>query len=162
MTTSAKPTLSDIIKRPAVLLACGLGSGLIPKAPGTFGTLATIPLFLWMQHLSMPSYLLITAAFFVLGIWISAEAIKIFHRDDPSEVVWDEVVGFLITMIAAPSGWQWLVMGFVLFRIFDIWKPWPVSLADQKLHGGLGIMLDDVIAGVYALLVLQIIAFLVV
>ncbi|MEX1199178.1 MAG: phosphatidylglycerophosphatase A [Methylophaga sp.] len=161
MTTSVKPTLSDVIKRPAVLLACGLGAGLIPKAPGTFGTLAAIPLFLWMQHLNMLSYLLITVAFFVLGIWISAEAIKIFHRDDPSEVVWDEVVGFLITMIAAPAGWQWLVLGFVLFRIFDIWKPWPVSLADQKLHGGLGIMLDDVIAGVYALVVLQLIAFIV-
>jgi len=155
MTTSVKPTLSDVIKRPAVLLACGLGAGLIPKAPGTFGTLAAIPLFLWMQHLSMLSYLLITAAFFVMGIWLSTEAIKIFHRDDPSEVVWDEVVGFLITMIAAPTGWQWLVVGFVLFRIFDIWKPWPVSLADQKLHGGLGIMLDDVIAGIYALLCIQ-------
>lgn len=161
MTTSTKPTLSDILKRPAVLLACGLGSGLIPKAPGTFGTLAAIPLFLWMQHLNILSYLLITAAFFVLGIWISAEAIKIFQRDDPSEVVWDEVVGFLITMIAAPTGWQWVVLGFVLFRIFDIWKPWPVSLADQKLHGGIGIMLDDVIAGIYALIVLKLIAYLI-
>ncbi len=161
MTISVKPTLSDVIKRPAVLLACGLGSGLIPKAPGTFGTLAAIPLFLWMQHLALLSYLLITAAFFALGIWISAEAIKLFRCDDPSEVVWDEVVGFLITMIAAPTGWQWLILGFVLFRIFDIWKPWPVNLADQKLHGGLGIMLDDVIAGVYALIVLQLIAYIV-
>lgn len=161
MTTLTKPTLTEILKRPAVFLACGLGSGLIPKAPGTFGTLATIPLFLAMQHLSLLHYLTLTAAFFVLGIWLSAEAIKVFQRDDPSEVVWDEVVGFLITMIAAPDGWPWLVLGFVLFRIFDIWKPWPVSLADQKLHGGLGIMLDDVIAGVYALMVLQIIALLV-
>ncbi|MDX1573000.1 MAG: phosphatidylglycerophosphatase A [Methylophaga sp.] len=161
MTTSVKPTLSDLIKHPAVFLACGLGSGLIPKAPGTFGTLAAIPVLLLMQPLSLLCYLLLTAAFFVIGIWISSRAIKIFQRDDPSEVVWDELVGFLITMIAAPTGWQWLLLGFVLFRIFDIWKPWPVSLADQKLHGGLGIMLDDVIAGIYALIILQIIALLI-
>ncbi|HSG92963.1 MAG TPA: phosphatidylglycerophosphatase A [Methylotenera sp.] len=158
MTTSVKPTFIEILKRPAVFLACGLGSGLIPKAPGTFGTLAAIPLFLVMQPLPLVSYLLLTVLFFIVGIWIAAQAIKVFKKDDPSEVVWDEVVGLLITMIAAPAGWQWLVLGFVLFRIFDIWKPWPVSLADQKLHGGLGIMLDDVIAGVYAFLTLKVIA----
>lgn len=157
MTISAKPSASAILKKPAVLLACGLGSGLMPKAPGTFGTLAAIPLYLVMQPLGLLNYLLLTAAFFVLGIWLCHQAIKVFERDDPSEVVWDEVVGFLITMIAAPAGWQWLLLGFVLFRIFDIWKPWPVSLADQKLHGGLGIMLDDVIAGVYAMLILFIV-----
>ncbi|HET8808362.1 MAG TPA: phosphatidylglycerophosphatase A [Methylophaga sp.] len=161
MTTSVKPTFTEILKRPAVFLACGLGSGLIPKAPGTFGTLAAIPVFLLMQQLSLLNYLLLTAAFFVFGIWISTQAIKIFHRDDPSEVVWDEVVGFLITMIAAPTCWQWVLLGFVLFRIFDIWKPWPVSLADQKLHSGLGIMLDDVIAGIYALIVLQLVVYLI-
>jgi phosphatidylglycerophosphatase A len=73
--------------------------------------------------------------------------------------VWDEIVGYLITMAAAPSGWLWIVLGFVLFRLFDILKPWPVSLADKKLHGGFGVMLDDVIAGLYALLVLQLIAY---
>lgn len=161
MTISAKPSVSVILKKPAVLLACGLGSGLMPKAPGTFGTLAAIPLYLVMQPLDLLGYLLLTAAFFVLGIWLSNQAIKVFNRDDPSEVVWDEVVGFLVTMIAAPAGWQWLLLGFVLFRIFDIWKPWPVSLADRKLHGGLGIMLDDVIAGIYALIVLQAIALIV-
>ena len=158
MTISVKPTFTDILKQPAVFLACGLGSGLIPKAPGTFGTLAAIPVLLLMQPLSLLSYLLLTAAFFVIGIWISSRAIKIFQRDDPSEVVWDEVVGYLVTMIAAPTGWPWIVFGFVLFRIFDIWKPWPVSLADQKLHGGLGIMLDDVIAGLLAMLLIQIFA----
>ncbi len=158
MTISAKPSVSAILKNPAVLLACGLGSGLMPKAPGTFGTLAAIPLYLVMQPLGLLGYLLLTAAFFVLGIWLSNQAIKVFNRDDPSEVVWDEVVGFLVTMIAAPAGWQWLLLGFVLFRIFDIWKPWPVSLADRKLHGGLGIMLDDVIAGIYALIMLQLVA----
>ena len=161
MTISAKPPVSVIVKKPAVLLACGLGSGLVPKAPGTFGTLAAIPLYLVIQPLSLLNYLLLTAVFFVLGIWLCHQAIKVFERNDPSEVVWDEVVGFLVTMVAAPAGWQWLVLGFVLFRIFDIWKPWPVRLADHKLHGGLGIMLDDVIAGIYALIVLQVIALIV-
>ncbi|MCX4190370.1 phosphatidylglycerophosphatase A [Methylophaga sp. OBS3] len=161
MTTSTKPSTREIIKKPAVLLACGLGSGLIPKAPGTFGTIAAIPLYLLMQPLSLLNYLILTFTFFVVGIWLSAEAIKVFKRDDPSEVVWDEVVGLLVTMIAAPAGLLWVLLGFVLFRIFDIWKPWPVSLADIKLHGGLGIMLDDVIAGIYALIVLQAIAFMI-
>ena len=161
MTTSTKPSTREIIKKPAVLLACGLGSGLIPKAPGTFGTIAAIPLYLLMQPLPLLNYLILTFAFFVVGIWLSAEAIKVFKRDDPSEVVWDEVVGLLVTMIAAPAGLLWVLLGFVLFRIFDIWKPWPVSLADKKLHGGLGIMLDDVIAGIYALIVLQVIAFII-
>lgn len=161
MTISAKPPVSVIVKKPAVLLACGLGSGLVPKAPGTFGTLAAIPLYLVLQPLSLLSYLVLTAVFFVLGIWLCHQAIKIFERNDPSEVVWDEVVGYLVTMIAAPAGWPWIVLGFVLFRIFDIWKPWPVSVADQKLHGGLGIMLDDIIAGIYALIVLQVIALIV-
>ena len=161
MTISAKPPVSVIVKKPAVLLACGLGSGLVPKAPGTVGTLAAIPLYLVIQPLGLLNYLLLTAVFFVLGIWLCHQAIKVFERNDPSEVVWDEVVGFLVTMIAAPAGWQWLVLGFVLFRIFDIWKPWPVRLADHKLHGGLGIMLDDVIAGIYALIVLQVIALIV-
>lgn len=161
MTTSTKPSTREIIKKPAVLLACGLGSGLIPKAPGTFGTIAAIPLYLLMQPLPLLNYLILTFAFFVVGIWLSAEAIKVFKRDDPSEVVWDEVVGLLVTMIAAPAGLLWVLLGFVLFRIFDIWKPWPVSLADKKLHGGLGIMLDDVIAGIYALIVLQALAFVI-
>ena len=76
-------------------------------------------------------------------------------KDDPSAVVWDEIVGYLITMIAAPAGWQWLVLGFVLFRFFDILKPWPINLADKAIHGGLGIMVDDVIAGIFALVCVQ-------
>ncbi|HCD03701.1 MAG TPA: phosphatidylglycerophosphatase A, partial [Methylophaga sp.] len=89
------------------------------------------------------------------GIWICQQAVNWLKQDDPSAVVWDEIVGYLITMIAAPAGWQWMLLGFVLFRLFDIWKPWPISLADRKLHGGFGIMLDDVIAGVFAAMVLQ-------
>ncbi|HAD30758.1 MAG TPA: phosphatidylglycerophosphatase A, partial [Methylophaga sp.] len=89
------------------------------------------------------------------GIWICQQAVNWLEKDDPSAVVWDEIVGYLVTMIAAPAGWQWMLLGFVLFRFFDIWKPWPISWADRKLHGGFGIMLDDVIAGVLAAFILQ-------
>lgn len=161
MTTSTdKPTFKRLIRRPACLLALGFGSGLSPKAPGTFGTLAAIPFYLLMQHLGLLTYLLVILASFVVGVWLCQQAADWLQTDDPSAVVWDEMVGFWITMIAAPSGWLWIVIGFVLFRIFDIWKPWPVSIADQKLHGGMGIMLDDVLAGIYAAMGLQLLAWL--
>ncbi|WP_040576284.1 phosphatidylglycerophosphatase A family protein [Methylophaga thalassica] len=156
-----KVTFKQLLERPTAFLAYGFGSGLAPKAPGTFGTLAAIPVFYLMQSLPMASYLLLTVVFFFLGIWFCQKTVDWLQQDDPSAIVWDEIVGFLITMIAAPSGWLWILLGFVLFRVFDILKPWPVSLADKRLHGGFGVMLDDVIAGLYALLILQLIAYFV-
>lgn len=156
-----KVTFKQLLQRPTAFLAYGFGSGLAPKAPGTFGTLAAIPVFYLMQSLPMASYLLLTVVFFFLGIWFCQKTVDWLQQDDPSAIVWDEIVGFLITMIAAPSGWLWILLGFVLFRVFDILKPWPVSLADKRLHGGFGVMLDDVIAGLYALLILQLIAYFV-
>lgn len=156
-----KVTFKQLLERPTAFLAYGFGSGLAPKAPGTFGTLAAIPVFYLMQSLPMASYLLLTVIFFFLGIWFCQKTVDWLQQDDPSAIVWDEIVGFLITMIAAPSGWLWILLGFVLFRVFDILKPWPVSLADKRLHGGFGVMLDDVIAGLYALLILQLIAYFV-
>lgn len=154
-----KVTFTQLLKRPTAFFAYGFGSGLAPKAPGTFGTLAAIPVFYLMQPLGLISYLLLTVLFFIVGIWFCQKTVDWLQQDDPSAIVWDEIVGYLITMIAAPTGWLWIVLGFVLFRIFDIWKPWPVSLADKQLHGGFGVMLDDVIAGLYALLILQLIAY---
>lgn len=159
MTILSKVTFTQLLKRPTAFLAYGFGSGLAPKAPGTFGTLAAIPVFYLMQPLPIVSYLVLTAFLFILGIWFCQKTVDWLQQDDPSAIVWDEIVGYLITMAAAPSGWLWIVLGFVLFRLFDIVKPWPVSLADKKLHGGFGVMLDDVIAGLYALLVLQLIAY---
>ena len=108
-----------------------------------------------MQNLSLTIYLLLTIIAFIVGIWICQQSADWLGKEDPSAVVWDEIVGYLITMIAAPTGWFWVVIGFVLFRFFDILKPWPISLADREIHGGLGIMLDDVIAGVFAGVLLQ-------
>ena len=138
-------------------LAFGFGSGCSPWAPGTFGTLAAIPIYLLLQAASLWMYLLITTLMFLIGIWLCRETTKKLGVHDHSGIVWDEIVGYLVTMIAAPQGWLWIVTGFVLFRIFDILKPWPISIADKKIHGGFGIMIDDIIAGIFAFATLQLI-----
>lgn len=142
---------------PVHFLAFGLGSGLAPKAPGTFGTLAAIPFYLLFQYLPMWNYLLVIVVSIVLGIWLCDRTSKDLGVHDHPGIVWDEFVGYWITMIAAPAGWLWVVIGFVLFRIFDIWKPWPISWLDKKVDGGLGIMVDDLVAGVFAFVTLQLI-----
>ena len=143
------------LKDPVILIATGLGSGLAPKAPGTAGTVIAIPLYLVMQPLPLASYVLITALLFALGIWVCAyTANKLGVHDHPSIVI-DEIVGFLITMAAVPAGWLWIVIGFVLFRLFDALKPWPISWFDRVVTGGFGIMLDDVIAGLFSLAILH-------
>jgi phosphatidylglycerophosphatase A len=155
--TTSQVNFRELLKRPVCFLGLGFGSGLIPKAPGTFGTIAAIPIYLLMKDFSLAIYVMITLVAFIVGIWICQQSADWIGKDDPSAVVWDEIVGYLITMIAAPSGWQWLFLGFVLFRLFDIVKPWPISWADKSLHGGLGIMVDDVIAGLFSWITLQII-----
>jgi phosphatidylglycerophosphatase A len=136
--------------------AVGFGSGLAPKAPGTAGTLIAVPLYLLLSQLVMWQYLAVVLVLLVAGIWIcDTTAKQMGVHDDPS-IVWDEIVGYLITMIASPPGWFWIVAGFVLFRLFDILKPWPIRYIDQKVQGGFGIMLDDVLAAIFALVVLQV------
>lgn len=145
----------DIWKNPIHLLAFGFGAGLVPIAPGTAGTLVGVGLYLFMLHLSISCYVAVVAVLFLLGIWLCATTARALGVHDHPGIVWDEIVGFLITMVAAPIGWVWIVAGFVLFRLFDIWKPWPIGLIDRRVHGGSGIMLDDLLGGVYALAVLQ-------
>ena len=155
------PTFKQLLSNPNHLFAFGFGSGLAPKAPGTFGTLVAIPFFLLLQHLSWPVYLSWLLVTFALGVLWCDRSSKALGVHDHGGIVWDEFVGFWITMFMAPAGWIWIVIGFVLFRLFDIVKPWPINWLDKKVHGGFGIMIDDVLAGVYALLVLQLIAFFV-
>lgn len=150
---------NTVFKSPVHFLAFGFGSGLAPFAPGTFGTLAAIPLYWVLSLFPLGFYLTIVLVAAIAGIWICGESAKRLGVHDHSGIVWDEFVGFWITMIAAPSGLSWVLVGFVLFRIFDIWKPWPIYIVDDKIHGGFGIMLDDVLAGIYALVVMQILAF---
>jgi len=142
----------------ARVIYTGLGLGLAPKAPGTFGTLLGLPLYFLMIRWGWPLYLLGTVFICGLGLWAGNRAEFDLDRHDAPEVVIDEVAGYLVTMFLAPAlPWIW-VWGFVFFRLFDILKPWPVSWADRRLAGSLGVMLDDVLAGVYAWLALRLVA----
>ncbi|OUS23284.1 phosphatidylglycerophosphatase A [Thalassotalea sp. 42_200_T64] len=148
----SKKTAAELfdIKNPVHFLALGFGSGLSPKAPGTMGTLAAIPLFLLCAQLPFYAFIAITILISIVGIWICDKASKDAGVHDHGAIVWDEIAGFFITMIAIPVSWQSIIVGFILFRIFDILKPWPISIADKQVTGGFGIMLDDIIAGILA------------
>ncbi|MDX1607143.1 MAG: phosphatidylglycerophosphatase A [Candidatus Competibacterales bacterium] len=154
MTTSPESDAA-LLRDPGHLLALGLGTGLVPLAPGTAGTLVGVLLFLPLQSLTLPAYGLVVLALFVLGLPLCARTARRLGLHDHPAIVWDEVVGYLVTMSAAPVGWPWMLAGFVLFRFFDILKPWPIAWLDRFVTGGLGIMLDDALAGVYAGLVLS-------
>ncbi|MET0106781.1 MAG: phosphatidylglycerophosphatase A [Sedimenticola sp.] len=143
---------------PVHLLAFGMGSGAAPKAPGTVGTLAAIPIYLGVRHLDSVSYLLLVALMFVIGIWLCGRTSSDLGVHDHGGIVWDEWVGFLLALWLIPPGWVWLLAGFMLFRLFDILKPWPIGWLDRRVSGGFGIMLDDLIAGLFALGVLQLAA----
>ena len=142
-----------LLGNPLGWIAMGFGSGLSPVAPGTIGSLAALLPWLLLRQLNVWLYLAIIVAMFVVGVWVCQWVVARLHIDDPSFVVWDEFVGqwiALIPLTLMPRSWLWIFVGFILFRIFDIWKPWPVSWADRDIKGGLGVMLDDLIAGAYA------------
>ncbi|WP_020681955.1 phosphatidylglycerophosphatase A [Marinobacterium rhizophilum] len=147
-------------RNPVHFLAFGFGSGLAPKAPGTFGTLAAIPFYLLMTLLPLSGYLVVLVLAALLGIYLCGRTAQDLGVHDHPGIVWDEFVGFWITMLFVPVQWYWILAGFALFRLFDIWKPWPIRVIDQRVEGGFGIMLDDVLAGVYAWLVLQLLLYL--
>lgn len=160
-----KPELKKLnYFNPAHLAAVGFGSGLSPKAPGTFGTLAAIPLYLLctsVLQLSLWQYVALLVLASVLGIYFCASASKAMGVHDHGAIVWDEIVGYGITMIAAPQGWLWICVGFLLFRFFDIVKPGPIGWLDKNTHGGFGIMVDDILAGFFAFVSLQLLAYIV-
>lgn len=158
--TNTRRQPREIALHPVHLLSFGLGSGLLPKAPGTFGTLAALPFVPLLASLGVPLYLFIVVLSFVLGIWLCGQTTRALGTHDHGAIVWDEWVGLWITLIAVPMNLYTLALGFVLFRFFDILKPWPIAWADRKVHGGLGIMLDDVLAGVMAWLLLQLALYL--
>jgi phosphatidylglycerophosphatase A len=149
-----KLTPKQILSDPVLFLAFGFGSGLSKKAPGTLGTLAAVPVYWLFAQADIVVYSLLTLIVIISGISICGRAAEKLGEHDFGGIVWDEVAGYLITMWLAPPTWQALVLGFALFRIFDILKPWPIRWIDQSVKGGLGIMLDDVLAGVFAAIVL--------
>lgn len=146
-----------LLRHPFGWIACGFGSGLSPVAPGTAGSLVALLPWLALRELPWPWYLAALALAFALGVWACDWAARILKIADPGAVVWDEFVGQWIALaplvIWLHSLW-WILAGFIFFRLFDIAKPWPVSWADRKIAGGFGVMLDDVIAGIYAALAL--------
>jgi len=155
MTTSNNKT-SDVqfnLKNPHHFLATGFGSGLIKPAPGTWGTLlAGVPVYIVLAQLPKEGFWLATALVCIFGVWFCQQTENDIGVHDHSSIVWDEVAGFLITMSLTPhTHWIWIVTGFVLFRFFDIVKPFPVKQTDQLVGGGLGVMLDDIVAGAYAM-----------
>jgi phosphatidylglycerophosphatase A len=155
-TTDNPPESPDLLRNPMQFLAFGFGSGLSPKAPGTAGTLVAVPIYLLIADLSLLHYTLFIAVTSLLGIWICGVASRQLKVHDHPGIVWDEFVGYWITMWAVPADWTWIIAGFVAFRVFDIVKPWPVSVLDKRVGGGLGIMVDDMLAGVMACITLHI------
>ena len=135
--TDKNRTRQVALRTPSGFLAFGFGSGLAPFAPGTFGTLAAIPPYLLLAQLTWPLYALVLLLSFVLGVYLCEQASKNLGVHDHGGIVWDEFVGFWITLFMIPPEWYWILMGFVLFRIFDIIKPFPIKWLDNKVKGGL-------------------------
>ncbi len=148
-------TAQQILKDPVLFLAFGFGSGLSKYMPGTLGTVAAVPVYLGLMQFSASVYLAATLLSVVVGIAICDQAAKKLQVHDFGGIVWDEIAGFLITLYGVTLSWQSVLAGFVLFRLFDILKPWPIKWLDQQVHGGFGIMIDDVLAGIFAALVLR-------
>ena len=140
-------------------LAFGFGSGLCPIMPGTCGTIVAIPIYLLLGNLPLLYYLLILTIMIIIGFWLCGVTARDLGVKDPPSVVWDEIVGFLLTMIAVPMNWLWIIIGFVLFRAFDIIKPWPISWVNKNITGGFGIVVDDLLAGICAAVILQLIIY---
>lgn len=153
-----EPCLRRVWSNPVHWLAFMGGAGCIPRAPGTMGTLAAIPLYVAVSNLPLMYFIVLTLFMFIAGIWICDYSSRKLGIHDHPGIVWDEVVGYFVTMTAAPAGWIWWLIGFGLFRLFDIWKPWPIGWLDSKVRGGFGIMLDDVVAGLFAVACLQLAA----
>lgn len=143
------------LTNPIHFLALGFGSGKAPIMPGTFGSAAAIPLLLSFLYLPIWGQILLTIMVCAIGVYLCDVAAKDMQMHDHSAIVWDEIAGMFITFIAVPINEINLLLGFLLFRFFDVLKPWPIGWCDKKVHGGLGIMLDDILAGLMALIVLQ-------
>lgn len=144
-----------MLSHPAHIIALGFGTGLSPKAPGTIGTLLAFPLYIvllrWLNPLGV---LLLCVVLFLIGIWASERTTRAMGVQDPGSITWDEIVAFLIVLVFTPAGWLWQLLAFGLFRFFDIVKPPPIRYVERRVKGGLGVMLDDLLAAGYTLLLL--------
>ncbi len=156
--SNKNPSYAELLRSPTLLLAFGFGSGLAPKAPGTFGTLAAIPLWLLLCQLSVSLYWSVIAVSVIVGIYICGRASSKLGVHDHSGIVWDEFVGLWITFAFIEPQLTSVIVGFLLFRLFDILKPWPISWLDKQVGAGIGIMIDDIVAGFFAAIVIVVIS----
>ena len=153
---SNQPSFKLLISHPAHFLSFGFGSGLAPKAPGTFGTLVGMPIFWLISHYALPLQLIIIAGLFLIGMYCCAITGEALGVADHGAIVWDEIVAIMLVLAYTPPYWFTWIIAFVLFRLFDIWKPFPIRQFDAKLKGGFGVMFDDLLAGIYAIVALKI------
>ena len=156
-----RSTLKKVaLTTPSGLLAFGFGSGLSPFAPGTMGTLVAIPFIFALKSLGTPGFWIVLLLLFLLGIWLCDQVSRKLGVHDHGGIVWDEMVGYWLSMAFVPLQWQWLLAAFVLFRFFDIVKPWPIRQLDQKVSGGFGIMIDDIVAALFTIIILAVLQYL--
>ena len=143
-----------LLRDPVHFLALGFGSGLAPVAPGTAGTLVGVLLDPLLRPLGIELRVVLVALMFLAGIWLCGQSAQRLGVHDHPAIVWDEIVGYLALMLVLPGGWTWALAGFLVFRLFDIWKPWPIRQLDHAVEGGFGIMLDDLVAAAWGALLL--------
>ena len=151
------PTLQKRVNQFILFWATGFGVGYSPLAPGTLGTLIAIPVYYFLSNILSPIYEITLISFFFFAVWISENSETFFRKKDDQRIVIDEMIGFLITMLWVPKTILFIVIGFFLFRFFDILKPFPIRHLERRLKGGFGVVLDDVMAGVYANIILRLI-----
>ena len=154
--TAKTPTLSLMLSSPTHLLSLGFGTGLAPIAPGTFGTLVGLPVYLLLTPMPLIAKLALYFVLFLIGCWLCGKTGDALGKHDHSAIVWDEIVAMAIVLEFTPVHWTWWIVAFLLFRLFDIFKPWPISLADNAhgngaVTGGFFVMLDDILAALYAI-----------
>lgn len=151
---NSTPTLRFVISHPAHFFAFGFGAGLSPYAPGTVGTLVAFPLFFLLRGLDPVIYFTLVAVLYAAGVWFCDVAGKSLGVPDHGGIVWDEIVAFLLVLYFSSPTLPGYASAFLLFRLFDIWKPFPIRYADRHIHGGFGVMFDDLLAAIYAIVCL--------
>ena len=150
-----QPNSKFLLAHPAHFFGLGFGSGLAPKAPGTFGTLVGFPLFWLIFNYSFSTQLMIIAVLFLFGIYVCDKTGKDLGVSDHGAIVWDEIVSMMLVLVFVPHTWLGWLVAFLLFRLFDIWKPYPICYFDANLKNGFGVMFDDLLAAIYAILSLK-------
>jgi phosphatidylglycerophosphatase A len=151
------PNLRLLLSHPAHFFSLGFGTGLAPKAPGTFGTIVAFPLYFLIQTQAFHTQLIIISSLFLIGIWCCDLTGKAIGVSDHGGIVWDEIVAMMLVLTFTPASYFYYLIAFLLFRLFDIWKPYPIRQFDAQLKGGFGVMFDDLLAAIYTIISLKLI-----